>query len=386
MKFRLCEESDYRPLRKLWGRCFGDEEPWTSWFFSEHYRVENTWVGEMDGVVMAQAHLLPHRLMLRGHWRETAFFVGVCVDEALRGKGYGRELMGTALEELRRRGVAISILQPRYPDFYRKLGWGFCYDRQAYRLPLSVASLLLPDPPADLECTEGGAEHLPFLYEMFTRLRHGYTLRGREDWDILLKDHRGEGGSIAIARKEGKPCGYVLYNTTHGLLYIRELVWLESPVTDALLKYLAVRGKSFGLENMEWLDPAGDLVSVLSSVSEPEPFLMGRIHNLQAWAAEIEYPAELAADLEIRITDPLAAWNDGRFRWSIKDGRGCMSPSAVTTAPELDMGIDSLSQKYFGYRGAGGPDPAADLIMNEATAAMLEKLFPPCSNYISEYF
>lgn len=139
MEYRFCRDADYPALRRLWGQCFGEEEPWTSWYFSHHYKAEHTWVGIKEGTVAAQAHLLPHRLYLRGAWRDAAYFVGVCVDEALRGSGYGRDIMSTALAELRRSGVNISILQPRWPEFYRPLGWDFCYSRRFYHLPLAVA-------------------------------------------------------------------------------------------------------------------------------------------------------------------------------------------------------------------------------------------------------
>lgn len=386
MNFRLCRESDFGPLKKLWVQCFGDEEPWTSWFFSEHYQANRTWVGEMDGVVAAQAHLLPHRLRLRGRWHDAAFFVGVCVDERLRGQGFGRELMSTAQEELRRNGFSINILQPRWPDFYRRLGWDFCYDRQVYRVPLSVASLLLAEPPPGTVCMEGEYAALASVYETFTKPRHGYAGRSKADWEALLKDHRGEGGGVAIVSKNGTPCGYALYNTTRGMLYIRELVWTEAHATDALLKHLTERGLAAGAENLEWLDPAGDPVSVLSSVSEPEPFLMGRIHDLQGWAANVEYPRNLSADLKIRVSDPIAAWNNGLFRWRIHGGKGCMLPIEAMDEPDLDMDIGRLSQLFFGYAGLNRPSPSTDFATSEVAAELLAELFPSCRNFISEYF
>ena len=92
MKFRLSRETEYAAIRRLWDQAFGSEEPWTSWYFSQHYRPDRTWVGVDQGKIVAQAHLLPHRLMLRGALRKAVYFVGVCVEEKLRGTGIGREM------------------------------------------------------------------------------------------------------------------------------------------------------------------------------------------------------------------------------------------------------------------------------------------------------
>ena len=194
MEYRFCRDADYPALRRLWGQCFGEEEPWTSWYFSHHYKAEHTWVGIKDGTVAAQAHLLPHRLYLRGAWRDAAYFVGVCVDEALRGSGYGRDIMSTALAELRRSGVNISILQPRWPEFYRPLGWDFCYSRRFYHLPLAVAEVLQETPPAFgltwiADADEFG--ELAALYADFVKPRHGYVDRRPDDWRRMLADRSG---------------------------------------------------------------------------------------------------------------------------------------------------------------------------------------------------
>ena len=389
MQFRLCRENEYESVRRLWGQCFGEEEPWTSWFFAKHFRKEHTWVGEMDGRVVAQAHLLPHRLMVRGNWREAAFFVGVCVEEELRGKGFGRALMATALEELQRRGTNINILQPRWPDFYRQLGWDFCYDRQSYKLQTEFADLLLPEVPERFfwvpDLVDIGI--LADLYGQFTLHRHGYARREKKDWDVLLADHRGEGGRIGVVFCRNVPCAYVLYNMKGDTLHVREFIWLDPAVVDAIWKFLIGISGLSAVEKLEWLDPAGDPVSLLSPGSTPEPFLMGRMTDLTAALAEMDYPVNLCADLEIMVEDPLAGWNSGRFLWSIQNGSATLLPSRDTNPPAISIGIGQLSQLLFGYRSVRQLLAAGTVrVSDEKDAVILEQVFPACHNFISEYF
>lgn len=389
MEFRLSRDEEYEQVRRLWAQAFGEEEPWTFWYFARHFRPDKTWVGVENGKVLAQAHLLPHRLRVRGSWREAVYFVGVCVEEELRGTGIGRELQASALAELKRSGVGISILQPRWPDFYRKLGWDYCYSRQRYDMPLAGARRLLAQVPARTEWTPDGqaVETLAALYEKFVQPRHGYAARERKDWDILLADHRGDGGRVGILSHSGVPAGYAMYNTLGDVLRVREMVWSEPWMVDAAWKHLTAPDRTNGVETIEWDDPSGDKVSILFSGSRSEPFLMGRMTDIQSVLTAMEYPAGLSLEMDLSVQDSLAPWNHGSFRWNIRQGKGALRPIPTGEAPGLRLGIGRLSQLLFGER------PVREILAaengnsySEEELNILEQIFPVCHNFISEYF
>lgn len=390
MEYRFCRDEEFPAIRQLWVQCFGDEEPWTSWYFAHHYKAEHTWVGVKAGTVVAQAHLLPHRQFLRGAWRDTVYFVGVCVDETLRGSGIGREIMATALAELQRTGVSISILQPRWPDFYRPLGWDFCYSRRFYHLPLAVADVLLesvPNPGLAWLADSSDTKLLSALYQKFVHTRHGYVCRQPDDWHRLLADHRGDGGKVGLLLKGTEPAGYALYKIDGDLLRVRELIWLDAAEIDSLWKFLLQQTEVSGVNRLEWEDPSEDEVSVLFAASHSEPFLMGRLTDCQAALNSMSYPAGLTANLTVELTDPLAPWNAGRFSWKIKQGTGCLTEDASDGQPDLALGVALLSQLYFGQY------PAEKLLaettgthVGERERDLLAAVFPACRNFISEYF
>ena len=390
MEYRFCRDADYPALRRLWGQCFGEEEPWTSWYFSHHYKAEHTWVGIKEGTVAAQAHLLPHRLYLRGAWRDAAYFVGVCVDEALRGSGYGRDIMSTALAELRRSGVNISILQPRWPEFYRPLGWDFCYSRRFYHLPLAVAEVLQETPPAFgltwiADADEFG--ELSALYADFVKPRHGYVDRRPDDWRRMLADHRGDGGRVGLLLNRTQPVGYVLYKMADELLRVREMVWRDQTGLDSLWQLLLEQARSSGANRLEWEDPSEDSGATQFAASHSEPFLMGRLTDCQAVLTAMDYPAGLKADLTVELVDPIAPWNNGRFRWQIGQGAGNWSAAESVGEPDLALNVALLSQLYFGQRPAKELLKAAEgLRAGERQRDLLAAIFPACRNFISEYF
>ena len=390
MEYRICRDGDYPALRRLWGQCFGEEEPWTSWYFSHHYKTEHTWVGIKDGTVAAQAHLLPHQLYLRGAWRQAAYFVGVCVDESLRGGGYGRAIMATALAELRKKDIRISILQPRWPEFYRPLGWDYCYSRRFYHLPLAVAEALQPETSvsdgqwlADVE----DFDPLPKLYEEFVQPYHGYVDRRPDDWRRMLADHRGDGGRVGLLLERTRPAGYVLYKVDAELIRVREMVWHGQAGLESMWKRLLEQAREGGACRLEWEDPSGDSGAAQFVASHSEPFLMGRLTDCQAVLTAMDYPAGLTADLSLELTDPLAAWNAGRFRWKIGSGRCSFAAEPSVGQPDIILSVALLSQLYFGqqpvgelWKASGEPLPEPSVL------AVLTQIFPPCRNFISEYF
>ena len=390
MEYRFCRDADYPALRRLWGQCFGEEEPWTSWYFSHHYKAEHTWVGIKDGSVAAQAHLLPHRLYLRGAWRDAAYFVGVCVDESLRGAGYGRDIMATALAELRNRGINISILQPRWPEFYRPLGWDYCYSRRFYHLPLAVAEALQEKSPAiglTWIADADDLDALSLLYEQFVQPRHGYVDRRPEDWRRMLADHRGDGGKVGLLLSGMQPAGYVLYKMADELLRVREMVWRDQPGLDTLWQLLLEQARTSGANRLEWEDPSEDSGAALFVASHSEPFLMGRLTDCRAVLTAMDYPAGLTENLTVEVVDPIAPWNHGRFRWQI--GQGVASWSALESGdePDITLSVALLSQLYFGQR------PLLELLKQadgfragERERNLLATIFPACRNFISEYF
>lgn len=390
MEYRFCRDADYPALRRLWGQCFGEEEPWTSWYFSHHYKAEHTWVGIKEGTVAAQAHLLPHRLYLRGAWRDAAYFVGVCVDEALRGSGYGRDIMSTALAELRRSGVNISILQPRWPEFYRPLGWDFCYSRRFYHLPLAVAEVLQETPPAFgltwiADADEFG--ELSALYADFVKPRHGYVDRRPDDWRRMLADHRGDGGRVGLLLNRTQPVGYVLYKMADELLRVREMVWRDQTGLDSLWQLLLEQARSSGANRLEWEDPSEDSGATQFAASHSEPFLMGRLTDCQAVLTAMDYPAGLKADLTVELVDPIAPWNNGRFRWQIRQGVASWFAAESVGEPDITLNVALLSQLYFGQRPAAELLKAAEgLRAGEREWDLLAAIFPACRNFISEYF
>lgn len=112
-------------LRRLWQQAFGDTDAFLDLFFAYGFSPERCLWSEEEGRVTAALYWLDCEC--KG--RKLAYIYAVATDEAFRGRGLCRDLMGIAHETLARRGYAGSILVPGEPELaglYKKLGYRFC--------------------------------------------------------------------------------------------------------------------------------------------------------------------------------------------------------------------------------------------------------------------
>ena len=352
MEFRPACATDASELRQMWVKAFGDEQPWTDWFFAVHHRAENIWVGVSEGIPVAQAHLLPHVLRVRGIDFPVCYIVGVCVRESLRGSGVGKALMTSLMEEAGRRGFLAGILQPRYPEFYRKLGWNYFVDKRVFRAELPVKASRFN------RREENSADCLPDqiilgdIYTKYTAGLHAYAVREARHWETLLAEHCGDGGKVFIYGGDTSPTAYALYHTKFGNLTAREVAYTDSEARDDLLFSLSDEATRIGSEWMEWTDPGEAPPFFQLRAFRQEPFLMAR------------------------LTDPLKALK-------------LCAPKLEATGSALEMFFDetALTQLLFGYCSV--TDLMADKRIRAThvlDAALWGNAFPAERNYTNEYF
>jgi len=114
---------------------------------------------------------------------------------------------------------------------------------------------------------------------------------------------------------------------------------------------------------------------------------MGRMTDVKTVLEAMEYPAELTAEWILQVTDPLAPWNQGTFRWCICEGKGVLCPRTSDEPASLRIDIGDLSQMFFGERSVREILSAGQRTScSKEDQAILELIFPACSNYISEYY
>ncbi len=214
MEYRIATAQDTPHVENLWAYCFEPkEDPFFQYYFTNCYEPENTMVGLEQDQLLSTVHLRQYNLNVRGAVLPTSYMVGVATHPAARRGGVGGALLTATLEELRKRGQAMTILMPSKAAFYQQYGWEL-YAHQW------VNTMSLEDlrPMTDKSLSFGLLNSvdqwtlLDPVYKTYTARLSGYAERGEKEWKRLLGSFFAEGVNIAVVRNdEGVIEGYAVY-------------------------------------------------------------------------------------------------------------------------------------------------------------------------------
>ncbi len=106
--------------KRLWKLAFGDGEQEIDWFYRCCWEPEHMLVLLEDGRLASMLALLEHTLTLPGGGRANARYIyALATDPALRGKGYGRQLLFYVDDYLKDRGADCVTVVPAEPSLHK---------------------------------------------------------------------------------------------------------------------------------------------------------------------------------------------------------------------------------------------------------------------------
>lgn len=313
MRFGLIREEDMTQVKRLWDYCFEKEnDPFFQWFFSGYCQRKNVWAGFQQDRLTTCLHLIPYTVFLRGRQLPVSYIVGLAVFPEARGSGVVRELLGTALAEMRRRGHFFSLLMPSKAEFYYPYQWEICYHHYRYRLVIEDLRRLAQS-WGDFTLVQGteDREKLQDVYSRFTADKHGYVVRTPRYWQDLLTEHAAEGGRSVILRYDGHAEGYLLYQLHEDCFLVREMAYTSLAAQRALFRY--IYGHRSQVTRLEWLAPVND--PTLFHLPDPKegvtlfPFMTGRVVDVAGALTQIAYPRQACGQVVLAVDDDLAPWN-----------------------------------------------------------------------------
>ncbi|WP_132060760.1 GNAT family N-acetyltransferase [Halorussus amylolyticus] len=343
------------------------------------------------------------RARQRGRWTEMPGLSAVASPPEHRRKGHVARLLAASLEEYRDRGDYLTALWAFEHPFYERQGWG------------------LANKYAEYECSP---DALAFARREATRISDSERPAGEfrrveaDDWaalDSVLAAH-DERFDLAIDRTEewwrtrvfeswrsdpyvyawddetGETRGYVVYRVEDEAggkkLAAAELAHADREARLNLLRFLANHDSQvetvrvYGTDDARLLDEVADPAAVDCEI-KPGP--MVRLVDVPAAIEALEYPG---ADgrFDLAVSDPLADWNDRRFRVEIEDGRATCEMVDSEDA-DAEVGVATLSQLYVGYHSVADAEAFGDLdVRSSAARETLEAMFPPREVFLPENF
>ncbi len=338
---------------------------------------------------------------LRQWWvgREVpcAGIASVKVAPELRGRGVGRRLMTSVLDTVADRGYPLSALFPATMPIYRSLGWELAGGKYQARIPArSLRTLVAPDKDATsatqattaaapaAEVRRAGPEDATEIIGVIGRAHQAARDAGPLTWD--------EGPFRQWLARPDMYCylvgddGFAAYrwggDGRHGELFV-ERVHAATPESlralwSVIASHSSVAGTVTALTGPN--DPFWWLTAERDATITKRSMWMLRVVDGPAAIAARGFPPAVSAAVPLEVNDPARPANSGRWQLEVADGKGALTPaalSAVLSSTPLTLGARGLAALYAGtpvatLRLAGlavGGTPDTDAALDAAFAA-----------------
>jgi hypothetical protein len=132
------DEADREAVTYLWQTCFGDDEAYIDFFFTNRFTAETMLVIHRDGRPVSMASLLPATLTVGGAGVEAYYVYAVATLPEYRGQGLASRILSYAKEKFRRPLLLqVENGSRELEGFYEKQGFFQAFQKQARQdLPL----------------------------------------------------------------------------------------------------------------------------------------------------------------------------------------------------------------------------------------------------------
>jgi predicted acetyltransferase len=362
-------------------------------FYTDHPRfaLRDVRVGELDGELVASLVLYPLRAWVRGQRVAVAGVGSVAVSPEHRRRGVAGALMRAALQELRQRGTAFSMLYAFRASFYRRLGYGVI--EYIHTLAAAPANLPASDEsrrvrrlePADRPAVQA-------LYERVASQGHWALERGRAWWSRRLWTYPGDW--VVYEGRAGRIEGYLHYqtDTENGpfrlALTLDEFVAGSPAAHRGLTGYLAsladqaVEFQFAAPADAAWLavlktaqnlHPGAELSMFLDTGNIQAGALL-RITDVRAALDGFPVSAQAHGEVALEVEDGVLPDNAGVWRIAAREGRlhvgagaaraGARRLSRLTVPAEMlgPLIAGTLSPLRAAEAGLIGSDGGAEVI------------------------
>lgn len=387
MNIRYAIEKDLENIKDIWNYCFGDEEGFVNYYFDNKYKPENTILIEENDELMSSLQLNQYKINLNNKIYDMSYVVGVSTYPNARGKGYMKDMMDFALNELYKKDQLVSLLMPIDYRLYKKYGYEHCYDQIEYKL--NIEELKQFKIVGDFEkITNNHINYMMDIYNEFLLNTNGYVVRDKNYYENLFKEIKCENGHMYIYKEENYE-GYIIYFIMEDTMFIREICYKNISSLKSMLKF--IYNHNTQCKKVTIMSPVIDsiryiLPNLKTSEINIKPFMMGRVINLEKFLNTLSIECNDLDGVYIEIIDNQIKENNNVFEIRVKDNK----VKAIKSNKKADIGlsINYISQLAFSYI-----DIEKVLFLENITKTkentkainLLKSIFSKKENYINEY-
>jgi predicted acetyltransferase len=301
-------------------------------------------------------------LLQMGHWLggravPCVGITAVAVAPEHRSRGIGAEMMRTALEEVRRDGLALSSLFPATYPLYRGAGYESAANRLVYRVPLSSLGAGAREPELR-EATRDDHGILRALYDARAKSTSGLVDRSPYFWVRIHEPIAGEDARAYIVVGDSGPEGYVVVWYKAGAsplapndLAVRDVVARTPGAARRILRFLADHRSVAATVSLV----AGPSDPVLMQLREERVEItdvqrcMLRVVDVRAALEMRGWSSVVRGEAHFDVRDGLLRENARRYVLEVSGGRAQVREGGSGV---VAIDVRGLAALYTGYLGA----------------------------------
>jgi GNAT superfamily N-acetyltransferase len=190
----------------------------------------NVWIAEVAGRMVATAQIFPRRLRIAGTEVPTGGIGSVFTRDEARGTGVASSLLLRCQDDLRERGMPLSLLFASRHGFYERLGWRlWARSRGLWLRPPAAPP---PDPRWRLEAFDPARdlEDAYALHAAYGASRPGTVVRDASFFRAQLAYAGNPGEDFVLARDgDGALVAYARGAVLDGVYLVTELARRPGP-------------------------------------------------------------------------------------------------------------------------------------------------------------
>lgn len=335
--------------------------------------------------LISQIAIYPFEANIHGVIYKIGGITGVGTYPEYANMGLISGLILEALKVMKDKGQTVSYLFPYSIPFYRRKGWEIFSDKMSFELK----DTQLPKTVHVMGHVERCDIDDPIVYEVydnFARSTHGAMIRDQLAWEEYWRwENEFDRAAAVYYDAQGNPTGLCFYWIAEEVLNIKEMVFMNQEARNGLWNFITahfsmidtVKGHHYDGEAMSFLLDDSDIVETI------QPYYMARIVDVESFL--MNYPFDIETKpFHIKITDPIAEWNNRSFHLEWNDHDLTITDSE--DGPGVSMDINTLSTLMMGYKSVSYLVRIGRISGDKRAIKLLSKSINLEKAYFSDYF
>lgn len=229
-------------IKQLWLNCFEDTDPFVRLFFDHVYLDKHAFSLQKEEHTVCSLQVIPYQMQCNGELFKLGYVCGICTQMEFRGQGLASQLIEEVIDKMRD-AYDILALIPANADlttFYRRFGFVDAFGYDTHQVVIAELQHIAEENDISVLAADMfDKERLFYYFNDALRRRSCCMLHGREDFNVICKDIRLEGGSLLYATTaDGRLCGmaFTVPHSTNNSVILKEILSDNEAANNALLR------------------------------------------------------------------------------------------------------------------------------------------------------